>query len=371
MKVLLMGDFSNYHRALADGLRRLGHSVTVASAGTQWMQTERDLDLSRRSGKLGGALLYARLRSTLRPQLRGFDVVQVCSPLFVDLKPHRVSKIFNQLRHDNGRVFLTALSTDSHYVARCSSTDAPLRYSEWQVDGRPSEFALSPYNMRSGWLTEAMVRHDKHIYEGVDGAVTALYEYHRVLEDAIPASRLSYAGIPINTETIRPVELPPIGNGHPLRIMVAYPRARMVEKGADRLLEIARTLEQRYPGRIVVDEVTQLPYKQFVERIKQNHIVVDQLYSYTPGTTALLAMAMGRVTLSGGEEDFYNFIGETELRPIINTDPSDLQLTLSRLEEVALNPTLLCRMAAEGPEFVRRHNDTTVVARRFEQAWQR
>ena len=82
MKILLIGDFSNYHRALSDGLRQLGHDVTVASSGTQWLNTERDVDLRRRGGKLGGALLYARLNSTLLPRLSGYDVVQICSPLF-------------------------------------------------------------------------------------------------------------------------------------------------------------------------------------------------------------------------------------------------------------------------------------------------
>ncbi|MDE5643185.1 MAG: hypothetical protein K2I56_06795 [Muribaculaceae bacterium] len=371
MKVLLIGDFSNYHRALGDGLSRLGHDVTVASSGTQWLDTERDIDLRRSSGKLGGALLYARLRTTLLHRLSGYDVVQVCSPLFVDLRPARVSRIFDQLKRRNGKIYLTALSTDSHLVERLSGPNSPLRYSEWQVGGRPSVFAQSEVNMRDGWLAPAMRAHDRHIYENVDGAVTALYEYHRIIEDVIPAGRLAYGGIPVDLRKIQPCPMPPLGSGNPVRIMVAYPRARMIEKGAEQLLAISRELERRHPGRIVVDEVTQLPYREFVERIKQSHIVVDQLYSYTPGTTALLAMAMGRVTLSGGEEEYYDFIGERDLRPIINTDPADLAATMKRLEEVALDPDRLMSLASDGPEFVRRHNDSLTVARRFEEFWTR
>ena len=38
-----MGDASNLHRCLADALREMGHSVTVASDGTKWMDTKRDI----------------------------------------------------------------------------------------------------------------------------------------------------------------------------------------------------------------------------------------------------------------------------------------------------------------------------------------
>ena len=58
LRILLMGDASNYHNALATGLRRLGHDVVLASHGSGWMETERDIDLSRPfKGKLGGKAL--------------------------------------------------------------------------------------------------------------------------------------------------------------------------------------------------------------------------------------------------------------------------------------------------------------------------
>ena len=80
MKVLLMGDGSAYHANLATALRAMGHSVTVASDGTRWMNTARDIDLARRPGKLSGALLWLRLSQLDAKRLRGYDVVQLSSP---------------------------------------------------------------------------------------------------------------------------------------------------------------------------------------------------------------------------------------------------------------------------------------------------
>ncbi len=50
-------------------------------------------------------------------------------------------------------------------------------------------------------------------------------------------------------------------------------------------------------------------------------VLVDQFYSYTPSMNSLAAMARGTVVIGGGEEEYYEFIGETELRPIINVSP--------------------------------------------------
>ena len=46
MRILLLGEYSNVHNTLAQGLRALGHEVTVASDGDHWKDYPRDIDLS-------------------------------------------------------------------------------------------------------------------------------------------------------------------------------------------------------------------------------------------------------------------------------------------------------------------------------------
>ena len=80
LRILLMGDASNYHSALATGLKRIGHDVVLASDGSFWMDTDRDIDLSRPlPGKLGGLALWFTLRGHFRQLFSGFDVVSLCS----------------------------------------------------------------------------------------------------------------------------------------------------------------------------------------------------------------------------------------------------------------------------------------------------
>ena len=89
MKILLIGEYSNVHATLAEGLRAIGHQVTVLSDGDSWKNYPRDIDASRTPGKLGGIVLMTKLWAML-PRLRGYDVVQLINPMFFELKAERL-----------------------------------------------------------------------------------------------------------------------------------------------------------------------------------------------------------------------------------------------------------------------------------------
>ena len=48
MKILLIGEYSNVHWTLAEGLRSLGHTVCVISNGDFWKDYKRDISLVRK-----------------------------------------------------------------------------------------------------------------------------------------------------------------------------------------------------------------------------------------------------------------------------------------------------------------------------------
>lgn len=368
MKILLMGDASNYHRCLATGLARLGHEVTVASNGSGWMNTGRDIDLSRRPGRIGGAVLWARLNTVLASRLKGYDVVQLASHGFVSLRPGRMAKIFDRLRRDNGKVLVTALGTDSIFVQACNAADSPLRYSEWQLPSGPTEWGASPGAERDIWLSDELLDFSHHIYSHVDGVVSALYEYDVVCRYAYPGLPIAYGGIPIDLSSLPERKNAPARDAA-LRMTFAAHRGREAEKGADVLLRAARHVAGKHPDKVVLSCPDNVPYSQFIDILRRSDIVTDQLYSFTPATTALLAMALGAVPVSGAEDEFYDFIGENELRPIINPDPCDFERTCAALERAVTDRRHFEQMQSQGREFVKRHNDVDLVARRFEQFW--
>ena len=92
-------------------------------------------------------------------------------------------------------------------------------------------------------------------------------------------------------------------------------------------------------------------------------VLVDQLYSYTPSMNSLAAMAHGAVVIGGGEEEYYDFIGEKTLRPIINVRPMDDEYNMNMLRNTLLYPEKIEQMKYEGIEFIRKHHDYLLIAK--------
>jgi hypothetical protein len=127
---------------------------------------------------------------------------------------------------------------------------------------------------------------------------------------------------------------------------------------------------EEYPEECELEVVENVPYDEYLSLMRHSHVILDQLYSYTPATNALLAMAQGLTAVTGGEPEYYDFIGEKELRPIVNAEPDDERLYES-LKELVLNKERVIENIDANREFVQRHNDAQVVAQRFLDFWQK
>ncbi len=368
MKILFAGDASNMHNCLAQQLRKMGHEATVASDGSRWMDTHRDIDLKRRSGKIGALRYLMDIRHAL-PQMTGYDIVEIASPIFLRLKPHRIAKVFDYLKAHNTRMVLSALATDVVYYDACHDGHT-FRYSDYLLGDKPSPYVGSGEyiaQQQDNWKMPFMREHSDHILSGIDGAVACLYEYY-VAYKPLLGDKVAYAGIPIDTESLpyRPLDKAP----DKLRLFIGIQRDRHVIKGTDRLLAAMKRVHDRYPGITELEVVENLPYDEYTRRMRDSHVILDQLYSYTPGTNALIAMAQGVVAVSGAEPEFYDLIGETINKPIVNVSPlveGDIDHKLAWLVE---NRDQIPQMARASRVFVEKHNAAAIVARRYLDFWQ-
>lgn len=360
LSILLLGDASNYHQALATGLRRLGHQVALASDGSRWMNTERDIDLSRPyPGKLGGLALWLKIRGRLMRRFSGHDVVAINTSSFLPLKPSRQRWLFDAVRGRNRSVFYNAVGTDPGFVAECLRPETPLRYNDYRIYGKPSPYSMLHPENEKEWLSSALKGLYDHVIENVDGAVGCLWEYNVSLEKVLPREKIFAGAIPIDTRSIEPVELP--DKIERVRLFLGRHNDRMVLKGTDILELAAREVVDRYPDKAELVVVENRPYAEYLELLKSAHVVLDQIYSYTPATNALLAMAMGLNTVSGGSEEYYNHIGEQTLRPVIHVEP-DYELVYRALEHTVLHPEMIKPRGLQGRELVEKYNACEKVA---------
>lgn len=373
MKILFVGDYSNFHVTLSDELRRRGHAVTLASEGSGIMATRRDVDLTRPSGLLGSFRYLAKVFDFIS-HAKGYDVVQIINPNFLSLRTGKLRYFFSELKRNNASVFLSVAGSDPVIVKGCCEDDR-LDYSEYRIKGEPTPYARKFSYDERRWMAGNMGDHCRFIYENVDGAMAALYEYYRLARPYM-GEKLVYTGIPVDTRLHTPEDLTPGHSyegrdftGRKINIFVGVKERYEMFKGLDRLYDAAIKVERRHPDICTVTKVIDLPYEEYIRELKKADIVVDQLYSYTPATNALETMSTGRVTVSGGEEEYYDFIGEKELRPVVNVTPYSDAGIVDALEAAVCDPERLKTLSRQGRAFVERHNDVRMVTDKFMEQW--
>ena len=120
-----------------------------------------------------------------------------------------------------------------------------------------------------------------------------------------------------------------------------------------------------------MDVVENMPYADYLERMGRSDVILDQLYSYTPATNALLGMAQGLVAVSGAEPEYYDLIGEEENHPIVNVRPDVAGDIEEKLTWIVTHREQLPAMSRASREFVVKHNSAHVVAERYLNYWRK
>lgn len=364
MKILMLGDYSNLHACIAKQLRKRGHDVTVVSDRGVYMQTYADVELRRRPGILGSIAYIYRILALL-PSWSGYDVVQLINPGFLDLKPGKLRMIFDILKKNNRSVFLTLCGNDHFFVKDCVSADI-FRFSEFRVGNEKTDYVKTSPLKENGWLIPSNASYTRHLYEAIDGAMSVLPEYDMSARLHMDPEKLVFTNLPIEIENLEFTEMNTEG---PVRILVGMRGNMEIQKGTVRMLKLCRELEAEMPDRLEVKAVRNLPLAEYIEELRMSHIVIDQLYSYSPATNALQTMALGRITATGAQPEYYDYINE-DFRPIFGLSPLEEEsLIKERLRSLILEKEKLGQRAKEGRALVEKHNDVREIARLFESHW--
>ena len=362
MKILLLGEYSNVHATLAEGLRALGHHVKVASNGDFWKNYPRDIDLARKEGKLGGIALMAKVYALL-PTWRNYDVVQLINPMFLELKAERIFPIYRYLRKHNKKMVLCAMGMDYYWVHECTY-NKPMRYSDFNIGDR---VRTEPHVVKDqkDWLGTAKGELNKLIAEDCDEIVSGLYDDHICYEPYFP-EKLTYIPLPIKM----PKSQQPIVEGAKLKVFIGISKGRSAYKGTDIMLKAAEDLLAKYPDKMELLKAEGVPFAEYQTMMDGSDVILDQLYSYTPSMNPLLAMSKGIICVGGGEPENYEIINEKELRPIINVLPT-YESVYEELEKIILNRSQIPTLKSQSIEYVKRHHDYLKVAREYEAVYKR
>lgn len=370
MKILLLGEFSNVHNTLADELRQRGHKVVLANNGDSWKNYPRDIDLRREMTPLGTLSFGWRLLKAL-PKMRGFDIVQIINPVFTDLKAERIWPIYSYLRHHNKKIVLLGAG-DDYYSVYIHKTLKPMRYSDHNR-GNEEWCCSFGKKIQENWIGTAREMLTRRIARDCDAIVGCAYEYWLpytlTTDTSVNGQPLSHklTSIPLPYKPL-PITDHQSLTDTPLRVFIGLSKTRSEFKGTDIMLKAAEDLKQKYPDKIELIRVEGVPFDQYQKLLTGSDVMLDQLYSYGPGMNALLALSQGIITLTGGEPEHYDLLGETECQPIINVEPT-YESVYQQLEWLILHPEQIDKLKKQSREYVIRNHDSAMIAQQYEQLY--
>lgn len=362
MRILLLGEYSNVHWTLAEGLRELGHDVTVVSDGDNWKNYRRDINLKRHSLGFAGTARYMFDVVRTLPKLKGYDIVQIINPMFLSLKAEKMYPFYKYVRKNNGKLFMGAFGMDYYWV-KAGMDCKTFRYSDFNIGDRQRTGGENALFIRD-WLYGVKGELNRRVAEDCDGIISGLYEYD-VCYRPYYADKLRFIPFPINMGSIEPIK----HDGHKtVRFFIGIQKLRSEYKGTDIMLKALERLKAKYPDECEIVKVESVPFDTYKTLMDSSDAILDQLYSYTPAMNALLAMAKGLILVGGGEEENYSILGETELRPIINVLPNEYDV-FRKLEWLVQNKNLIPKLSEESVEYIRRHHDHVKVAKQYVDFW--
>ncbi len=364
MRILLIGEYSNVHWTLSEGLRKLRHEVCVVSDGDSWKNYCRDIDLSRKSlGKFDTFRYLLKVKKIFK-NLKDYDVVQLINPIFLDLRAKRIRPFYDMLRKNNRKLFIGAFGMDHYWVKTCLDCKT-FKYSDFNIGERSRKDEPLNKIYIKDWLYGEKSGLNIDMAKDCDGVIAGLYEYYKCYYPEYPA-KTAFIPFPINTADIKEKTF---GDKLlPVKFFIGIQKNRSVYKGTDIMLKALERLQKDYPERCEIKKAESVPYDEYQKMINDSDCLLDQLYSYTPAMNGLLAMSKGLVLVGGGEEEQYEIIHENKLRPIINVLPSEDDV-YNQLKTLIFHPERIKTLSKESTEYILKHHDYVKVAQQYVDFW--
>lgn len=367
MRILLFGEYSNVHHTLCEALRRAGHEVLLISDGDGWKDYPRDVDLRRTKEGPVGSLMYLSKLATLLPKLRGYDVVQIVNPIFLDVKARWNRWVFDYLKRNNG-ILSVGCFGDDYYVISRMQDDKYLAYTDFYAAGKAIDHEVNRRRI-AAWTKGPKAALTQYVMQYVDCLVPCLYEYWKVYDTPEFHSRLRYIPLPIDVRYVCPRGSRPWQPSSPVRLLFASQKLRGQMKGTDQLEPLFDRLAREFPDIIDLCKIESVPFEQYQRLVAEADVVVDQLYSFTPAMGALESMAQGKVVISGYEPEYQQFIDGPSESGIINLRPFDDAHNYEVLRSTLTDRNKIAQLQSSSQAFVRKYHNADDVARQFVEFW--
>ncbi len=350
MRILLVGEFSGLHRELKKGLLVLGHEVTIFAAGDGWKGVDCDIKIPSGRGFFSKACAAVQQYLLIR-SLSGYDVVQF-------IYPHIFNRLVNSLFikiliKQNKSSYLVAAGSDAYYW---KDYQKKFRYSPHQ-----DNLEIDLHGQRGIGGKSWFIEWNKIMVSAVNAVIPVSYDYrigYDEFKNVAPTIPLPFAA-----SNIEPHYFDKTSN----KIVVVHGISRSGFKGSIFVNEALDQLKIKYGELIEIIRPVRINYNDYIKIIKNADIVVDQALTYSYGMNALLSASMGKVTLSGAEQECLDELG-VENCPIINILPS-VDDIYTKLDSLLSNFNYISQLSKESRDYVIQIHDSKIIADKYIATW--
>ncbi len=367
LNILLIGEYSGLHNNLKQALQRLGHRVTLIADGDFFKNFPADLPL-RRPGRSSffesNKLLKVIYRTTQKVatyfwlteiirSISHYDVIQFINyRVFYSIFERRLIK---EILTKHPCVILlgagcdydyktysrllpyspcaTCVSYDQRWYARCKHGDTTARDIQNLFSTHAKAILPTAYDYSYTLLRDERARH--------------------VVRDIIP--------FPVPIDSYRQHEV-----GEHKKIVFFHPENREGFKGTHLIRRVFERLSSERDSNaafIIRGKMSFPDYLNFTDTVD---VLVDQIYSQTYGMAATIALAQGKIVLSGMEDRAREASPHLRACPVINIRPTEEDIYDAILSLITLPRADLRLIGQHSRTFAANVHDAIHVARQYE-----
>ena len=376
MRILLLGEYSNFHNTLKAGLEKNGHEVLLAGRKDGFKGYPVDIDFDPvlfsktlfRKAKNFLFLIFKFDVSNLeivytfyrnRKQLKGFDIVQLINEQPIKSTPFFEKILLNFIFKHNKKVILSACGEDTTYINYLLRSELShhiltpyLKNKKLKSYFEPSLKYLKPSFKK---LSDFVIKNVNYIIPG-DFDYEMAYRNKTKVKPLIP--------FPVNTEKNKVLALNIEGK---IKIFHGISRSNYYKKGNDIFVQALEQIQEKHNDKIEIIQEESIPYKDYIKLYNESHILLDQTYVYDHGYNALEAMAQGKVVFSGFSDEFKSHYNITK-KIGIHTTPN-IEEIVKNLSWLIENPKEILKISKNARAYIEDQHDYIKVAKTYVDTW--
>ena len=379
MKILLIGEYSNLHNSLKQGLQENGHTVTLLGSGDGFKNYDVDIliksslfekkilkIIAKIIDKLTGISLNEFeifIRSIFKlNNLKGFDIVQLINERGFRTSPFMEKILLKHIFRNNKKVFLLACGGD--FTSISYSYERKFKYSILTPYFEDNSLK-NEYKQTLKYLSSSYSKLSEYVKKNVVGIISSDLDYH------LPyVGTEKYLGMIPNPVNIDKLKKTIIKKRDKIYILHAINSKNKIKKGNRFFNDSLSIIEKKYYKKIKIIRTIDKPYLEHLKNVKDCDIIMDQVYAYDQGYNALEAMALGKVVFTGAEDKWLELYNLKEDSVAINALPNVSKI-VEKLSWLIENPIHLENISKNARKFIMKHHNYKNIALKYISSWEK